>query len=285
MRSGALRFCRSQRSSLAPDTVQPAPVDGLLLSPCTARSFGQRLSLDIIALSTGPSLRLLISTASAAALLGCSHTVRQPPGLPPTPKTITREDPGGDAFDPRRAALTRLAVEEWGWRNDKRDVVHFPLTDWKNWRRVRYWGVPTFVGFRYGDDHRAVAALWVRKVQEQDAATAEQCMKRFEDWAMPLVEGYGGHVVRTSDSYVSWRGDGDLLVRSVDAEIKSLFAHQTWYGAIGAAVGWPTVCVVYGYGFRAEDAEQEAARARDRYVKEGFQRLGRIKDQLPDGVL
>ena len=122
-------------------------------------------------------------------------------------------------------------------------MFHFPLTDWKNWRRVRYWGVPTFVGFRYGDDHRAVAALWVRKVQQEDPATAEQCMKQFQDWAMPLVDGYGGHVVRTSDSYVSWRGEGDVLVRSVDAEIKSLFStsNLVWGHRSNARLAAPCV--------------------------------------------
>ncbi len=228
----------------------------------------------------------LVSAIGAFALFGCSHVVRQPPGKPPTPTTITREEPGGDAFDPHRAALQRLATEGWGWRNDKKEVFHFALSDWKNWRRVRYWGVPTFVGFRYGDHHRAVAALWVRKVHDGDLATADACMGRFEEWAMPLADGYSTRLLRTADSRVSWRGNNDVLVRTVDAEVRTLLTRTSWFGVMGAAVAWPpSVCVVWGYAFNADEAEQEALRARDRYAREAFQQLGRMKDQLPDGIL
>jgi hypothetical protein len=222
---------------------------------------------------------------SAGALMACSHgAARQPPGKPPTPVSITREEPGGDAFDPHQAALARLAKEPWGWRDDKRGVFHFPLSDWKTWKRVRFWGLPTFVGFRYGDSHHATAALWVRKVRDHDPPTPEACMQRFEQWAIPIADGYNTRVVRETESRASWNGK-DVLVKSMDAEVKSLLSRSTWLAVVGAAVGWPpTACVVYGYAFKADDAEQQAAAARDRYAREAFQQLGRMVDQVPDGI-
>ena len=124
----------------------------------------------------------------ACAQLACAHRHRQPPGAPATPKSVTREEPGGDAHDPHQQAMLRLSQEPWGWRNDKRDVFHFPLTDWGNWRRVRFWGLPTFVGFRYGDVHHAIAAMRVVRVQPGDAPTPKGCLDRFLRWGMPIMD-------------------------------------------------------------------------------------------------
>src|SRR5690606_3693419 len=82
-----------------------------------------------------------------------SSGVTQPPGAPPSPHTVTVAEPGGDAHDPHKAALERQLKEPWGARNDKDDQLHAPTPDWQNWKRVRYWGVDHFTGFRYGDDH------------------------------------------------------------------------------------------------------------------------------------
>src|SRR5687768_11159743 len=64
-----------------------------------------------------------------------------PKTRPPTPKSVTRSNPGGDAPDPHEAALRRLLEAPWGARNDKDDQVHAPTPDWENWKRVRYYSV------------------------------------------------------------------------------------------------------------------------------------------------
>jgi hypothetical protein len=234
-----------------------------------------------------PSNNLLRLSLAAGALVvaGCSATVpRQPPGKPPSPKTVTREEPGGDAFDPQRAALERLASEPWGWRNDKRDVFHFPLTDWPNWRRVRYWGVPTFVGFRYGDKHRAAAALWVRRVQEGDSQTPEACMMRFEQWGLHYVSAYGARIRDATSSYVTWRKKDDVYVKSFDADVSALFSERTYLGTVGATLGWPGVCVVYGFAFETGEAAQAAEKARARYAREAFTNLAQMTPAPPEGI-
>lgn len=225
---------------------------------------------------------LALASLSACTLLACSHSIpRQPPGLPPSPKTITREEPGGDAHDPLRAAHERLARESWGWRADKRDVFHFPLSDTKNWRRVRFWGVPSFVGFRYGDKHHAVAALWARKLREGDAPTADTCMKRFEDWGNGVADQYSTRISEVTEQRATWREPDDVLVKTLEAQVKTLLSRRRYLGVVGATIAWPGVCVAYGYAFDADDVEEPAREARDRYAREAFKQLARIPEAPP----
>jgi hypothetical protein len=219
-------------------------------------------------------------------LTGCANAApRQPPGVPPTPATVTREEPGGDAHDPQRAALQRLIEEPWGWRNDKKDVVHFPLSDWPNWRRVRYWGVPSFVGFRYGDEHRAVTALWIRKLEPSTQQTPQACLEQFEAWAQPLVDFYRTDVAKHEIRRVPWLHDREMIVQPMDVEVNGLFSDDTWYGVVGAGLGWPGVCVVFGYAFHAEDCGDVAKQTRDRFTREAFSRLTLVNPaQPPDDI-
>ena len=209
---------------------------------------------------------------------------KQPPGVPPTPKTITREEPGGDAHDPHQAALQRLAEESWGWRNDKKDEFHFPLTDWKNWRRVRFWGVPTFLGFRYGDKHRAIAGMWLKRVRPEDAATPDGCMTRFEQWGMPLADAFSTKVKDVVEMRQTWKTPDDVVVRTLEADVRTLLSHRRYFGTVGATLPWPDVCAVYGFAFEIDDQEPIARKARDRYALEGFKQLVRMHDKPPDGI-
>lgn len=213
----------------------------------------------------------------------CSSSLpKAPPGVPPDPKTVSPKEPGGNAYDPQKAALDRLSSENWGWRNDKRDYFHFPLSDFQNWKRVRFWGLPALVGFRYGDNHRAVAALWARPVQSGDPPTAAVCLDRFEEWGTPLAQGYSTSVSNTRTLAISRKGKDDVVVKTVDATVRSIFGNKKYLAAVGATIGWPNTCVIWGYAFKVEDAEDSAAKVRDRYAKEAFQQLERMKETVPD---
>jgi hypothetical protein len=228
-----------------------------------------------------PRLLLAWLVTAACAAAGCSGAPRQPPGVPPTPRSITREEPGGDAFDPHRAALDRLVKQPWGWRSDKRDALHFPLTDWKNWRRVRFFGVPTFVGFRYGDRHRAVAAMRVTPVRDGDPPTPAMCMQRAFEWGEPIADGSSTKLGAYVDRLTTWRSRDDMLIRTMQADIKTLLARKRYYAVVGSMLPWPGVCATYGYAFEADDADDMALRARDRYAAEAFQQLARIAETPP----
>src|SRR5450432_3518147 len=80
----------------------------------------------------------------------------------PTPATVTVKEPGGDATDAHQAALDRLLTAPWGMRKDKDDQLHVPMPDSDNWKRVRYFCVEHYVGFRYGDEHHAMLIAFVQ---------------------------------------------------------------------------------------------------------------------------
>jgi hypothetical protein len=234
--------------------------------------------------------RLDFRAFAALAVLssvGC-HTapLRQPPGLPPSEPSINREEPGGDAADPHEAALLRLAAEPWGWRNDKQDALHVPLPDWQNWRRIRYFGIPSFVGFRYGDDHHAVIAIWVRDAEE--ATSPDACLESFEQWAAPTAHDFSVKVGPATASRAPWPSqdpasggaDGELAVgavavKSVDAEVTALFSKKTYAAAYAAYIMWPKTCTVFGIAVPVRDSEELARKVRDRYVSDGFWRMER----------
>jgi hypothetical protein len=155
------------------------------------------------------------ASVTVALSIGCQAApLRQPAGVPPTEPSVTREEPGGDASDPHESALRRLLAGTWGWRNDKQDALHVPLPDWQNWRRIRYFGVPSFVGFRYGDDHHVVIAIWVRDADE--GVTPEQCLDAFERWAKPTAHEFNVSITSPATTRTRWpdpaRLAGGLIV-------------------------------------------------------------------------
>jgi len=222
-----------------------------------------------------------------ALLAGC-HTglPRQPPGTPPTTASVSREEPGGDADDPHVSALERLAKEPWGWRNDKQDALHVPLPDWQNWRRIRYFGVPSFVGFRYGDDHHAVIAIWVREAEE--GSTSEQCLDAFEKWAAPTAHDFSVEVGAGTVTRMPWSADGiarpgeELVIKSVDAQINTLLSKKSYSAAYGAYVMWPKTCTIFGIAIPVRDSPELAQQVRDRYVKDGFWRIQQRTAKTPE---
>jgi len=117
---------------------------------------------------------LLVSVLFVATACAKPAAPTQPAGAPPTPKTVTAANPGGDANDPEFAALDRLAKEQWGFQRDFWNTLHIPLVDWKNWQRTRITGNPTRASFRYGKQHYAVATIWYTPIE--GANDPEACM-------------------------------------------------------------------------------------------------------------
>lgn len=226
-------------------------------------------------------MRLFGLLALASVLVGCAPSVaKQPVGAPPTPVTVTRDEPGGDAADPHVAALERLASAGWGWRNDRRDALHVPMPDWQNWRRVTFWGMPTFAGYRYGDDHHAVIGVWVRDAQPGAKADPETCLDGFAAWGEPKARDFGvrmAEVGRVSQPFQRSR----VAVRSVDAHVAALFNSGDYAAAYAGYAIWPGACTIVGVAVPARGAFDAAKRVRDRWVREGFGRLDPRTMTLP----
>jgi hypothetical protein len=215
--------------------------------------------------------------------LGCTApAVRQPPGVAPNPASINREEPGGDASDPHAAALDRLLHAQWGWRNDKQDALHVPMPDWENWRRIRYYGVPSFVGFRYGDSHHAVLAVWIRRLEQpEESASPQACLSQFEAWGNPQAQAFGVEMGPATTSTMRW-AKGDVVVKALDARVDSILAKRTYAAAYGAYLMWPSTCTVFGVAVPFNGADELAHQVRDRYVREGFAQMQQQSEQIPD---
>jgi len=75
-----------------------------------------------------------------------------------------------------------------------------------------------------------------------------------------------------------------VLVRTLEADVKTLLSRKRYFGVMGATLPWPGVCAVYGYAFRIDDEEALARQARDRYALEGYRQLVRMHEKTPDGI-
>jgi len=176
--------------------------------------------------------RTPLAVSCAVVLLGTaacgSSAVTQPPGKPPSPTSVTVADPGGDAHDPHAAALQRQLDAPWGARNDKDDQLHAPTPDWEKWKRVRYWGVEHFTGFRYGDDHHVIALAFVQDVEPGDETDSRRCLRRFESWVRPQIKNFEVKLGPVGVRETGWR-DQKVLVQFVDGWVDTSFVERTFF--------------------------------------------------------
>lgn len=219
--------------------------------------------------------------ALAASLVACGSSVpKQPPGQPPTPATVSNEEPGGDAFDPHRAALTRQLSEPWGLRNDKDDLLHAPVVDWKNWKRVRYRLVNHFTGFRYGKEHHVMALAFVLDVPTDVPQTSESCMNRFEAWARPQLSEYDVTFGEFKSTLKRWQGK-PLQVNYVDGFVDVGLTRHEFSVAWAAYAAYPDACLVYAVAVPWFKQGELAKQVRDRWVAEGFQGMQPLTETKP----
>ncbi|HMJ12398.1 MAG TPA: hypothetical protein VK524_13330 [Polyangiaceae bacterium] len=229
--------------------------------------------------------QLSVSVSAAAVAVGglllggCgSSPVRQPAGAPPTPASISVAEPGGDASDTHEAALLRQLMEPWGARNDKDDQVHVPTPDWENWKRVRFWGIEHFAGFRYGAEHHVVSILLVQDAEPGD--DSRDCLRRFELDARKRLSAYDVKLGRASERETLWRNI-PISVRSVDGSLALGFSRREFSAAWAAYPAYPNACLVYAMAVPWDTRAELARRVRDRWAAEGFQRLHTLTSTRP----
>jgi hypothetical protein len=147
----------------------------------------------------------------AAALIGCAPRPVSPTDARlATPASVTLANPAGDAKEPEDAALTRLLEERALERTDRWQTVGVALPDAPNWRRIRVFGHPTRVAYRYGDDHLAIDALEYRPSEGDDSP--EACLRRFENRALESAAKYG----ITFDAILPGHGQHPRGVEAID---------------------------------------------------------------------
>ncbi len=208
--------------------------------------------------------------AICCVLGGCSASstnVASPPhvsALPP-PKDDGKPSEGGTGGSEHSAALEELKIAPVTIRTDKLGALHIPLPDAARWTRVKFWGVPSTVGFRYGKDHHAIVAAFITHVDDNTVQGA--CQKSFEDWATPSIELFDAEVTHEPPLAFSWKGSiVDVDVLTVKSE--TLASHDTYSAAYAAYPAWHGACLIVGIAIPARDDLARSREVRDRYASE-----------------
>ena len=182
----------------------------------------------------------------------------------PPPKDDGSPAQGGNGGQEHAAALEQLRKAPFGWRDDRQNSVKIELPDAAHWTRVKFWGVKTLVGFRYGKDHHAVVAGVVMHVDDPDQGA---CGKQFEAWAQPYVESFEVKLDRDAPKAAPW--DGKIVdFESLVASTATLGVHDEYAVAYGTYPAWPGACLVLGVAVPARDELERAKAVRDRFVEE-----------------
>jgi hypothetical protein len=195
----------------------------------------------------------------------------------PPPKDDGKPAQGGEGGTAHAAALEELRVSHLGWRFDRPGRVRLPLPDAPHWTRVKFWGVKSLVGFRYGKDHHAIVAGFVVRVDDETSPGI--CGKTFEHWAQPLVDSFEVEIKYDPPRAEPWSGriaDFESLI----ARTATLGVRDEYAVAYGTYPAWKGACLVLGIAVPARDEIERAKAVRDRFTTEV---LPKVQVILSDG--
>jgi len=220
---------------------------------------------------------LVVGGCSAPVHRGVSSAARVVAASPP--QDDGRSSEGGNGGEEHAAALEELKVATLMPRVDKQASVRIPLPDALHWMRVKFFGVPTLLGFRYGQGHHAVVGGYVTHVPDNTEPGA--CAESFEKWALPLVDLYDVEIHRSHPSAVAWHGRiAEIEVLEAKAATLAMQGEQAIAYAIYPV--WKNACLVVGVAVPTRDGDKERAEAvRDRFVREVLPRVDVIRAEEP----
>ena len=210
---------------------------------------------------------LVLLAVSSSGLAGaCSVATPPHPRLvapAPPPKDDGTAAQGGEGGAEHAAALEQLKVAGLTWRVDRQNSVRVELPDADHWMRVKFWGLKSLVGFRYGKDHHAIVAGFIVHVDDESVPGA--CGSTFERWAQPWVESFEVTIEHGPPKAVPWKGkiaDIDSLV----ATTATLGDRDRYAVAYATYPAWKGACLVLGVAVPARDELERAKAVRDRFA-------------------
>jgi hypothetical protein len=215
---------------------------------------------------------------------GCSAAAppRPQPMAPvapaPPPKDDGRPAEGGEGGQAHAAALEQLRIGPASWRIDRQSSVRIELPDAPHWTRVKFWGVKSLVGYRYGKDHHAIVAAFV--IHVDDEAVPGACGDAFERWAQPYVDSFEVALEHEPPRAVPWNGkivDIDALV----ARTATLGIRDEYAVAYATYPAWKKACLVMGIAIPARDELERAKAVRDRFATEFLPRVRVLSKEEP----
>jgi hypothetical protein len=198
----------------------------------------------------------------------------------PPPRDDGKPAQGGEGGNTHAAALEQLKVAALKGRVDRQNSVRVWLPDAEHWTRVRFWGVPSLVGFRYGKDHHAIVAGFVTHVD--DSSVQGACTKSFETWAMPMVESFEVELTHDPPDAFVWKKNREIVeVDSLFAKTATLAQRESYAGAWAAYPVWSNACLVIGVAVPVRDDEPRAREVRDRFAKEVLPKIEVLSNEEP----
>ncbi len=228
-----------------------------------------------------PSLIFLAATAATTATVGCTGAASAP-NIPvaaaPPPKDDGKAAQGGAGGTSHSAALEQLKIGPLEYRDDKQRSVRVLLPDAGNWMRVKFWGVPSLVGFRYGKEHHAIVGAFITHVD--DNAVPGACMKSFAAWANPWLESFDVQVNHDPPSAFMWHREV-LDTDAVFAKTATIADHESYAAAYSAYPAWKGACLVVGIAIPSREDEARAREVRDRFAKEVLPKVEVISKDEP----
>ncbi|MBK6694508.1 MAG: hypothetical protein IPG50_20210 [Myxococcales bacterium] len=230
---------------------------------------------------------MICASLFAATLSACSSAPSTAhlavPAAPP-PKDDGSASQGGHGGTAHAAALEQLKVSKLDARNDRQNSVRMVLPDAPNWTRVKFWGVPSLMAFRYGKDHHAIVGGWVI---EGDAADGSgSCARAFERVAQPVVDAFSVELEHEAPHAFVWHFHKDptpqiVPVDAVFAKMATLAARERYAAAYAAYPAWRGRCLVVGVAVPAREDEPRARQVRDRFVHEVFPKVEVLAESEP----
>ena len=181
----------------------------------------------------------------------------------PPPNDDGTSAAGGKAGVEHSASLEELKAAHLGWGVDRQGSVRVLLPDPQHWLRVKFWGMKSLVGFRYGKEHHAIVGAMVIAVPDETVPGA--CGKAFDAWAQPYVDSFEVAIEHDPPVAVPWSGkiaDIDSLV----AKTATLGMRDEYAVAYGTYPAWPGQCLILGVAVPARDELERAKAVRDRFV-------------------
>jgi hypothetical protein len=225
-----------------------------------------------------------IVMGALAALPACGAATSQA-AFPDSTRPLSVEpgaalEGGASELDEHGLALLRQLQEPWHRRADKDEQLLVPLVDAEKWKRVRFWLVDHFTGFRYGDDFHALNVVFVHDVEPGAKLTPSYCMKNAERWARPQLRAFDVRMGPIQSRSVQWKHT-EIPVRVADAVVDYGTGPAQFSAAWAAYPAYTDACLVFAFAVPWGDHRELAGQVRDRWIEEGVKRIKPLTEARP----
>ena len=227
--------------------------------------------------------RVAVGLAALGLLGACGPKGAPPPVFvapAPPPKDDGKSSEVAEGGLSHSAALEELKVAPLLGIADRQRSFHVLIPDARHWTRVKFFGLPSLLGLRYGKDHHAVVGATVQHVDP--SAPLSACSAAFEAWGAPWLDAFDVDIKREAPESFPWRQEQAELHENY-AKTASLMMHEGFAVAYAAYPAWKGACLIVGIAVPAGDDEPRARAVRDRFAREVLPRVVVVAKDEPKG--